>query len=491
MERMETLERRTLLSVNLNFNGGVLTIEGGSGNDNVYVSTGSGSMMVVYDQNVKQAQYALASVKKVIFHGNDGNDQYYYGVPSAVHNLVDGGAGDDNLYTGSGNDTITSGPGRDVLTGNDGNDSLDGGDGDDNLGAGKGNDRLLGGDGKDLLVGGAGDDFFDGGLGADQFRGGEGIDTVSYATRTNAVVADITSISGEQADDGEAGEKDFVEGDNEILIGGAGNDLLVGTTVPPGTNATSTPGYTPNNTLIGNGGNDTLNGLDGNDLLDGGLGSDVFNGGSGIDTADYSKRTQNLMLDLDGVADDGMANENDKIGTDVENLTGGSGADRIIGNASANALKGNAGNDILNGGLGADVFTGGAGADTADYSTRTEKLTLNLDGLANDGAANEKDKIGSDVENLTGGSNADVITGSASANVLRGGAGADQIHGGKGNDIVYGDDGADKIWGDDGNDTLYSRSTPAVKDVIDGGAGTDRAQFDPLDARTSVETALK
>jgi hypothetical protein len=93
MERMETLERRTFLSVNLNFAGGVLTIEGGSGNENVYVSVGSGNMMVVYDQNVKQAQYALASVKKVMFHGNDGNDQLTVSLDPAdsLHLSVDVG----------------------------------------------------------------------------------------------------------------------------------------------------------------------------------------------------------------------------------------------------------------------------------------------------------------------------------------------------------------------------------------------------------------
>jgi Ca2+-binding RTX toxin-like protein len=353
----------------------------------------------------------------------------------------------------------------------------------------KGNDTIFAGDGDDLCTGGEGNDFIDAGFGRDRFRGGQGIDTVSYATRTNSVIVDINGMPGEPHDDGEAGEGDFVEIDIENLIGGSGNDVLIGAQARPDAPQTH-PGLTSNNTLFGGGGNDTLHGLDGNDLLDGGLGADVLAGGAGTDTADYSKRGERLTLNLDGLANDGAVGEGDVIRADIENLTGGSSHDRITGNSRNNVLRGNAGNDTLDGGLGRDVLAGGAGSDTAYYSNRIENLSLTLDGLANDGAAGENDKIEIDIENISGGFGADTIVGDAKNNVLRGGGGSDRIYGGKGNDTLVADSGADRLYGQDGNDVLYARSNPAVKNLLDGGAGTDRAQVDSLDARTAVESLL-
>jgi Ca2+-binding RTX toxin-like protein len=424
MHTLEFLERRALLSVS--FANGVLTITGTPGYDSFYVTIGTGQRLNVLDSGVQVASHPASQVKKIVFAGGEGNDAISInGALGAIPSRLDGGNGDDQLGGGSGNDSILGGAGRDQLTGNDGNDSLDAGDGDDNLAGAKGNDTLLGGAGRDLMVGGEGNDFLDGGFDADTFRGGIGIDTASYATRTKPVFVDITGTPSETPDDGEAGEKDTVEFDIENVIGGAGNDLLIGTTVSA--DKLTTPGFTRNNVLRGNGGNDTLRGLDGNDVLDGGLGADVLTGGAGIDTADYATRTQNLTLNLDGAANDGAPNEKDRIDMDIENLTGGSGHDRMTGNGGANVLLGNAGNDTLDGGLGKDVMLGGAGIDTVSYASRSQNLFLNLDGLANDGAAGELDRIGSDIENLTGGSGADTITGNAARNILGGGAGNDVI----------------------------------------------------------------
>jgi VCBS repeat-containing protein len=92
---------------------------------------------------------------------------------------------------------------------------------------------------------------------------------------------------------------------NDILIGGAGNDLL--------------DGGSGNDLLLGGAGNDTLKGRDGNDILFGGLGNDMLEGGDGNDI-----------------------------------LVGGSGHD---------TLRGGEGNDILIGGPGNDSLSGGDGSD--------------------------------------------------------------------------------------------------------------------------------
>jgi Ca2+-binding RTX toxin-like protein len=233
---------------------------------------------------------------------------------------------------------------------------------------------------------------------------------------------------GENNDDGEAGEFDFIDADNEILVGGKGSDLLIGNADPNGNFGDT---FNPNNKIIGGEGNDTIRALDGNDMIDGGLGADVFEGGEGTDTADYSKRSENLRLTLDGAANDGAyskkkGSEKDTLGTDIENLWGGSGADLIVGDASANVLSGNSGNDTIRGQDGNDTITGGAGLD--------------------------------------------------------------QLFGEAGDDVLYANDLVlpKKVKGKN-RQQLIARA----KDKIDGGLGNDQAKWDLADTAVAVEKKLK
>jgi Ca2+-binding RTX toxin-like protein len=358
---LESLEPRQLLASTVTLVNGTLTVTGTPGNDNVYISLSIGNTVRVADQNVQIGNLIpKASVKKIVVNCGTGNDYANVGLGSEkIAVLLDGGAGNDGLTAGTGAaNTIIGGAGDDIVTGGYGNDKLDAGDGNDQLSGTNGNDSLLGGAGIDLLSGGGGNDLLDGGLGGDRLRGNEGSDTVTYASRTKPIVADITSTPGETADDGEAGEKDFIDADVETLIGGSGNDKLTGSSY-----SGAPTGYTKNNRLVGGPGNDSLFGLDGNDSIDGGTGTDSLSGGAGVDLADYSKRTENLKLDLDGIADDGAAGEKDMLLADFENLTGGSGSDWIVGNGSNNVIHGGAGNDTLEGSSGNDSLFGEAGID--------------------------------------------------------------------------------------------------------------------------------
>ena len=94
------------------------------------------------------------------------------------------------------------------------------------------------------------------------------------------------------------------------------------------------------NWLEGGDGDDTLEGEGGNDTLVGSVGTDELYGGGGVDTVSYVGHTQSVEADLDGIANDGTAGENDLIATDVENLTGGRGADTLTGDGGANRLAG-------------------------------------------------------------------------------------------------------------------------------------------------------
>jgi uncharacterized delta-60 repeat protein len=155
---------------------------------------------------------------------------------------------------------------------------------------------------------------------------------------------------------------------------------------------------------------------------------------------------------------------------------GGGGADTLVGGLGPDLLRGGDGHDRLDGAGGADALHGGPGADTADYSGRTDALDISLDGIANDGAAGEKDNVAADVETVLGGSGGDRIVGSAGNNALYGNGGNDTLDGGLGADLVSGGDGGDTLlasetgaggrvagdyyWGGDGNDTVdYSGRT--------------------------------
>ena len=131
---------------------------------------------------------------------------------------------------------------------------------------------------------------------------------------------------------------------------------------------------------------------------------------------------------------------------------------------------------------------GGAGNDTADYSSRTSGVVVLLDNINNDGTPGELDNVRSDVENVWGGKGGDRIIGSSLANYLKGNGGNDSLFGGDGNDTLDGGSGADSLAGQAGNDRLLARD--GVIDIVDGGAGTDSAQVDSNDKRTSIETLL-
>jgi Ca2+-binding RTX toxin-like protein len=105
--------------------------------------------------------------------------------------------------------------------------------------------------------------------------------------------------------------------------------------------------WAPDSLLIGGPGNDTLVGTIRDDTFRGGPGNDSFYGNVGTDTADYSDTTANLTIDLSlpGAQDTGAAG-NDLL-YDVENVIGGEGNDVLTGDLSKNTLMGNGGDDRI------------------------------------------------------------------------------------------------------------------------------------------------
>lgn len=160
-----------------------------------------------------------------------------------------------------------------------------------------GNDWINGGSAGDQLNGGPGDDdFASNNYGTDVLRGGPGHDRVTFASRQTGL--DITL-------DGKANDGEIIQGrretmnvgaDVEEIVGGSGNDRIVG-------NASD-------NVLNGGPGDDTLLGGAGNDTLIGGPGADRLHGEGGNDTLlarDHERDRVNGGRGLDvfsGEADD-------------------------------------------------------------------------------------------------------------------------------------------------------------------------------------------
>lgn len=215
-------------------------------------------------------------------YGREGND------------FLSGEAGRDNLFGGAGNDRLFGGEGDDFFADVDGIDLFDGGAGRDfvaydeagqavlvDLQAGTGaygaqgdtfvsiegvqgsgyGDVLKGTQGANTLVGGAGNDHLEGRGGADTLHGGTGEDFASYSSSATGVKVSLATGKGSKGD----AEGDTLNG-IENLIGSAHDDYLTG-----------------------DGNDNILRGLDGDDLLVGGAGygpgsEDLLIGGHGRDT---------------------------------------------------------------------------------------------------------------------------------------------------------------------------------------------------------------
>ena len=485
----------------------------------VAVSPGPGCAPAAFDR----AACPTGGIAEIVIDLGDGSDTAT--ISTSASTTIADGSGDDTVTGGSGADVLIAGPGADTLSGGSGNDTIfdsaaassdvfNGGSGTDRVsyagrsagvvvslddvandgaagesdnarldveqvegsgaadtltGSGSAN-RLLGGYGDDALNGGSGDDQLDGGPGADVLQGGAGTrDVADYSARTNPVTATLD----DQANDGETGERDNARTDVEGIWGGAASDRLTG-----------------------GGASDDLRGGDGDDTFRGLGGADTMSGGSGQDTADYGERTSAITVTIDGVAND--AGESDNVGTDVDNLIGGSGDDRLTGSSwwqtidggpgddtlygggsndtleggsGDDTLNGDSGDDVIDGGAGRDDVNGGSGADTADYSSRGTSVSVTVgDASRGDGASGEGDDVGSDIERVLGGPAADSLTGNSAANTLLGSGGDDALDGGSGDDGLQGGDGSDRLSGASGRDAVDGGSGD---DRLDGGSGSD------------------
>lgn len=228
----------------------------------------------------------------MIITGTNGDDTGWMALRGTGDvDIINGLAGNDELYGGRGNDILVGGPGNDLIDGGAGIDlvsyagaqgsqfiwlptglhsSTDGSHDQlvdiENVWGSEQYDNITGTDGVNLLSGRGGDDYLDGGFGGDRLAGGDGRDFAGYTHSSAAVTIDLGAgiVVGGDAD----GD---VLSSIENLDGSAFADHLTGNGV-----ANTLVGEAGVDVLKGAGGADRLLGCDGQDQLWGGKGADVF-----------------------------------------------------------------------------------------------------------------------------------------------------------------------------------------------------------------------
>lgn len=271
-----------------------------------------------------------------------------------------------------------------------------------------------------------------GGAGADVLAGGMAADVL--AGDADAAGVAPTAAGNDNLTGGEGSDQLSGEGGDDKVSGEDGSDALF---LGPG-----------DDTLLGGSGGDSFRDADGAPGAEPD-GADVIRGGSEADSLRLAGRTANLVITLDdapgdgadtSVPPDGIADEGDDYGADLESVTAGRGNDAVSADSApanaalaGNSLDGGAGNDVLTGGAGNDFLKGAEGRDQ-----------------------------------LLGGTEADRLFGDDGVDRLSGDAGDDQLDGGLGGDTVLGGSGPDDI---------TEEAAADGRDSISGGPGVDYVMF--------------
>lgn len=283
----------------------------------------------------------------------------------------------------------------------------------DDLSGNGGNDILLGNGGTDKLNGGADDDTLSGGPGRDDIDGGPGNDTADYSEKTAAVTVLLGTTP---APAGAPAPEDTLQR-VENVIGGKGNDFLIG------------------NTDI-----NILEGGPGNDTLDGGPDS-----ASVVDYASYEHAGGPISLDFHlGQVKDLVAGKT-FVGTDrfvtrtgefpftIEGVLGSRFNDLLVGRGLNRArLEGGPGNDRLIGDSNPLI------KQRAVFRTAKHAVIVNLDAGFSDNRDPAENSEGRDtlinINMVSGTRFSDELIGNGVKNVFNGGLGGDKITGGGGPD---------------------------------------------------------
>jgi Ca2+-binding RTX toxin-like protein len=237
----------------VSFSGGLLSVIDTNAASDIVTVTQSGTIIsVTINGNTTDFDTTVdGELEFVDVVLGSGHDVVVIGSNITVPVEIDGGDGNDFLAGGGGPSTLSGGNGNDILWGAAGDDRLLGGSGNDDLFGGGGNDALVGGTGSDIVTGGVGRDLLIGSEQQDLLVGGNGEDILigGWTIHDNNTVAlnNIMATWGSDASFNsrvetltgsggllQAGVAVFDDDALDLILGGAGRDLVFGDTNPAG-----------------------------------------------------------------------------------------------------------------------------------------------------------------------------------------------------------------------------------------------------------------
>lgn len=406
-----------------------------------------------------------------------------------------GGSGNDQFNTGSGDDTVKSGGGNDTVNPSTGSDTLILGDGNDLT-------SFVYLDGTDVVEGGAGDDdiavsgsFLSQGvaLGGGVLSGGAGTDTLRVygSDRGLQIIGDQIWVGGVHAADFTGFERVFLNGysGGETLTGTAGDDTLFG-------------GF-GNDTLDGAGGNDSIDGGGNDDSISGGTGSDTIIAGGGSDKIFAGLGDDQVNLTVDTLADEvhgGGGRDALQLSflANAVVMTGSLAAGGTLSHGGVTLLSYDGiesismftgiGDDSLLGGNGADTITASTGANTVASGGGDDQVSISADASTdqidlgagsgdlfsafNAGVAGDMSFTVGAVAQLMAGTTVLANVTGAERVALYGNTGNDTFTGGALSDSLFGGIGRDDYFGG-GDDDAFTMSSDNQRDDVFGGLGND------------------
>jgi Ca2+-binding RTX toxin-like protein len=430
--------------------------------------------------------------------------------PQATGSVILGTPCDDTIHAPRGIAEVRGEGGNDTLFGGRGNESLFGGEGDDRIYGGIGDDRLRGGPGDDLLSGGFGADSLDGEAGSDLARGDATVDrigdsgpaadtdTLSFATGVTPGFPNPGNFGYAGFPESAVGRGVFIEMSQDFA-----NDGLA----PSGGGVDEpleAPSFESFETVIGTPFSDLIVGGPGEETIYGGGGADVLLGGGGADQVfggaegDYCAGTNTTGCEFGGASHQVAARDPTAIAVGVMApqqadpgvyLTGSSGDDEVSASFAPDAVT----FELDAGSEGAfDAAEAGAGGcDAPSGGTVVCPVAgpadaLLLAGLSGSDSLSLAGFPETTSPILLGGEGADRLTGAATEDAVVDGAGADSVDAAGGDDAVPNNPGEDSLLAGTGDDLFISNAV-CEGDVLDGGDGTDNANWANFGAAVSLD----
>ena len=462
------------------------TMDGGAGNDTA--SGGTGNDVFVYQSGLDIYSDDGGSDKIVFGAGvtlgmltfqelNDEDLQISIsGTPSIIVRNAFSTAGSIETIQFADNSTFVLEAVPNVINGTNAGDTIngtnsyffrdiiDGGAGADNISGLNGHDTITGGTGVDSMQGGRGDDKyifqtgFQGGISGETLTENlnEGIDTIhiggnltandlwgwsdsvgmhlTLSSSTINSTSDHVRVVGSLTSTG----LDVINRVERITFdNGSFIDLTAGLVLRDTADGHLLYGSAQNDTLDGGAGADQIVGFDGNDSIIGGAGVDAMDGGKGDDTFVF-------LTGFGGGISGDTVTEAIGDGTDTIHIGGGRTANDFWGWADSVGMHLSFSSSTINSTSDHVRFSGSLTATGLDVTSRIERITFD-DGSFIDLTAGMVLKDTDDGH---------LLYGSAQNDTLDGGAGADQIVGFDGNDRIIGGAGVDAMDGGKGNDTF-------------------------------------